>query len=533
MNRLNRILMLVATLTAPVSQAQLLASGDVTGNAAVLWMRADEAGTYHFEVARDPQFSDVVARREVRAAANHGNTAQTEITGLQPATRYHYRVRGIDGPLPREGSFATAPDADTGSSLRLLFGADLGGQGYGRLRADAGLAMDGWPIFKPMASENADLFLALGDMIYSDRPVTAQAPDFPKGNDFQIPKPGPGHVSNADDFRRDWLYHRSDHRYARFLERTPIIATWDDHEIVNDSGGPELTLGPAPEELARDSRLKQGDPSRPRGEFMPWSTTKSKQGRRRSVFFNPVLFRDGRQVMFEYNPIRVLVDPSGTHERRLYRSLRWGKHAEIFMLDVRSYRDPRYRMDSAEHPKSMLGAEQKRWLLDALDKSDATWKLIVSSVPLSIAGGNERDPEGRWYRDAWAAVEPDNPYGYARELDEIVRYIMTRRIRNVLFITGDKHFSNLFAYDPDRDGRIDFHEANIGPLRAGAASGKARVDTTFNPARLATYAGRNAFAYGRLEIDAATAALTVEIRDIDGKPVPDAVLRLPAQTGKP
>lgn len=513
--------------TTPVF-AQLLASGDIGSQSAVLWMRADEPGAYRFEVARDAQFTRIVAHRNVEAAAARDNTAQAEVTGLEPAAQYHYRIARPSGPLPRQGLFTTAPDSSARSGLRLLFGADLGGQGYGRLRADAGLPVDGWPIFKPMAAERADLFLALGDMLYSDRPVTREAPDYPKGNDFQIPKPGPGHVSNAEDFRRDWFYHRSDHRYAHFLEHTPIIATWDDHEIVNDSGGPELTLGPSAEEFARDSRLKQGDPSRPLGEFMPWSTA-GKDGRRRSVFFNPVLFRDGRQVMFEYNPIRVLPDPSGAHERRLYRSLRWGVHAEIFMLDTRSYRDPRYRMDGAERPKSMLGAEQKRWLLDALTNTDATWKIIVSSVPLSIAGGNERDPEGRWYRDAWAAVEPDNPYGYARELNEIVSHIMSRRIRNVLFITGDKHFSNLFAYDPDRDGNVDFHEANIGPLRAGVASGKAEVDPSLNPKRLAMYAGRNKFAYGFLGIEGGSGTLSVEIRDIDGKTVPGGALTLPAR----
>ncbi|MCE3000315.1 MAG: alkaline phosphatase D family protein [Betaproteobacteria bacterium] len=513
---------IVLTASMPAG-AQLLASGDISENSAVLWLRADSAGAYRLELALDSGFSVIAAHAVVQTSGDH--TAQTEISGLKPATRYYYRVRGKSGPLPRTGSFSTAPAASSAANLTLLFGADLGGQGYGRLRADAGLAVDGWPIFKPMAAENADLFLALGDMIYSDRPISSEAPDYPKGNDFQIPKPGPGYVSNAEDFRRDWFYHRSDHRYAGFLERTPLLATWDDHEIVNDSGGPELVLGPEPAELARDPRLKQGDPSRPRGEFMPWSSTSDPAGRRRSVFFNPVLYRDGRQVMFEYNPIRVLPDPSGRHERRLYRSIRWGLHAELILLDTRSYRDPRYRIDRADQPKTMLGAHQKRWLLERLASSDATWKIVVSSVPLSIEGGNERDPQGHWYRDGWAAVEPDNPYGYARELGEIVKHIQDKRIRNVLFITGDKHYSNLFAYDVDRDGRPDFHEANIGPLRAGVASGKAKIDPTLNPRQLATYAGRDRFAYGRLRIDS-QGQLSVEIRDTEGRTVPGGMLDL-------
>jgi alkaline phosphatase D len=122
-------------------------------------------------------------------------------------------------------------------------------------------------------------------------------------------------------------------------------------------------------------------------------------------------------------------------------------------------------------------------------------------------------------------VEPDNPYGYARELAQIVKHIQGKRIRNILFVTGDKHYSNLFAYDVDRDGRPDFHEANIGPLRAGVASGKAKIDPTLNPKQLASYAGRDRFAYGWLKIED-SGQLSVEIRDVEGRTVPGATLRL-------
>lgn len=517
-----------ALLGTPHAAAQLLASGDIGPDSAVVWTRTDHGGAYELEVARDPRFSDVRQRIRLLTSEETGLTAQTTLTGLAPSTRYHYRLRGVSGPLPARGEFSTAPRDDARAPLTLLFGADLGGQGYGRLRADVGLAVDGWPIFKPMAAEKADLFLALGDMMYSDRPIGANAPDreFPKGNAYQIPKPGPGYVTSVDDFRRDWYYHRSDHRFDGFLRATPVIATWDDHEIVNDSGGPELVHGPTAQELARDSRLRQGDPSRPRGEYMPWSTTKDPRGRRSSVFFNPELFHAGRQTMFEYNPIRALADPSGVFERRLYRSVRLGSHAEIIVLDTRSYRDPRYRIDSDAAPKSMLGAMQQKWLLERLEKSNATWKIVVSTVPLSVEGGNEKDPQGHGYRDGWASVVPDNPYGYGRELKAIVTHVMEKGVRNVVFLTGDKHFSNLFAYDPNGDGVVDFHEVNVGPLRAGRASGKLKFDPSLNPTRLYTDAGDAAFVYGRLQVDAATGRLDVELRDVDGETRPGTRLQL-------
>ncbi len=528
---LRRVLFVLAWSLAwvpAVASAQLLASGDIADTSAVLWMQAPATGDYTFEVAQDSEFRQVVARQPVRALDSSGFTAQALVEGLKPATRYHFRVTRAQGPLARSATFVTAPTPSTRAALKLLFGADLGGQGYGRLRDVPGVAIDGWPIFRAMSEEKADLFVALGDMLYSDRPVTAEAPDYPKGNDFQIPKPGPGYVTNVADFRRDWHYHRSDHRYAHFLERTPILATWDDHEIVNDAGGPEMVIGPTAEELARDARLKQGDPSRPRGEHMPWSTTKDPAGRQRSVFFNPELYRAGRQVMFEFNPIRVLPDPSKLEEHRLYRSIRWGKHAEIIMLDTRSYRDPRYRYDTDAQPKTMLGAGQKRWFKSLLESSDATWKIIVTSTPLATEGGNERDPQGHYYRDSWANGADNNPYGYERELREIVDFLRARKIRNVLFLSGDHHYSNLYAFDPDGDGTVDFHEANIGPLRSGPSKGR-KLDRTFNPKVLFSDAGKATFAYGALVIDAATGRLEVEVRGVEGATVPGARLVLEAR----
>lgn len=497
--------------------AQLLAAGDVTPDGAVLWTRTDAPGSYEIEVALDASFAKIVRRAKLNSAENLGLTAQIAVDGLASATRHHYRLRGPGGPLPNVAQFVTAPANDAGVRVRLLVGADLGGQGYGRIRPGTPLGLDGFPIFAAMSAEQADAFIALGDMLYSDRPVTARAPDpgQQKDNDFQIPKPGPGYVSNLEDFRRDWHYHRSDHRYDAFLRRTPIFATWDDHELVNDSGGPELLRGPSSEDLERDPQLRQSDPSRPRNA----------QKRREDVFHNPVLFQAGRQTMFEYNPIRVLTDAPGGFERRLWRSFRWGRHVEVFMLDTRSYRDPRYRFDTEQAPKTMLGSAQKQWLKERLASSDATWKFVVSSVPLSIAGGNARDPQKRIYRDGWANGGDANPYGYERELSEIVGFLRQRAVRNVVFLTGDQHFSNVIAYDPDGDGTIDFHELNMGPLRAGPSAGRA-PDTTFSPKVIFSDRGQASFAYGWIEISE-SGALTAEIRRVDGATASGSRLELP------
>ena len=269
----------------PAAQAQLLATGDPRPDGAVLWARAESPGELRFEISQEAHFEQPVQNLAARFDLSGGLTAQVEVRGLLPGTRYHWRLVRADGtPLLARAGFVTAPVAADKRSVKLLFGADLGGQGYGRLAPGSPGGTTGWPIFEAMRAESADFFIALGDMLYSDRPVTAEAPDktFSKGNAFQLPKPGPGYVNNLDDFRRDWLYHRSEAHIDRFYRGTPLVATWDDHELVNDSGGPELVFGPRPDELARDARLKNSDPSRPRAA----------DKRRQSVFHNPELYRD-------------------------------------------------------------------------------------------------------------------------------------------------------------------------------------------------------------------------------------------------
>lgn len=508
--------------------AQLLATGDPRPDGAVLWARAEGGGELTLELSDEAHFERPLQRLAMRLEAVRDFTAQLDVVGLTPQTRYHWRLVRADGTaLPARASFVTAPLAAERSSVKLLFGADLGGQGFGRLMPGNPSGQTGWPIFEAMRAESADFFVALGDMLYSDRPVTAEAPDkgFAKGNSFQLPKPGPGHVSTLEDFRRDWLYHRGEPHIDRFLRSTPLVATWDDHELVNDSGGKELVHGPRPDELARDSRLTQSDPSRPR----------SSDNRRQSVFHNPALYRAGRQAMFEWNPLPVLNAAAGTDPalapegRRLYRSLRWGSLVEVFMLDTRSERDPRYRIDSDSAPKTMLGAAQVAWLKDSLARSSALWKLIVSSVPLSVAGGNERDAQGRIYRDAWLPVDAGNPYAYGRELRELTTHLRQAGVLNTVFLTGDQHFSNLIAYDPDGDGRIDFHEANIGPLRAGLGAG-GKLDASLNPTRLYTDEGQVEHTYGVLRIDGTSGELVIQFHDVAGKPRAGATLTLAPRT---
>jgi len=96
-------------------------------------------------------------------------------------------------------------------------------------------------------------------------------------------------------------------------------------------------------------------------------------------------------------------------EGKPYRSFRWGKTLEIWLVEGRDFRSPNDMPDGPE--KTIWGAEQKKWLTESLLASDADWKVLVSPTP--IVGpdrGNKADNhaneafshEGNWFRQ-WAA----------------------------------------------------------------------------------------------------------------------------------
>jgi alkaline phosphatase D len=139
----------------------------------------------------------------------------------------------------------------------------------------------------------------------------------------------------------------------------------------------------------------------------------------------------GRQAFLDYWPIR----PSTQDPYRLYRSFKWGKGVEVFLLDCRQYRDPQ--------TKTMLGLEQKQWLLQQLAASSATFKFIVSSVPFS-------DPRG----DKWGE--------YPAERDDILEFIQENKISGVIFLAGDVHHAAVSHMPHDPAVR----EFIFGPLAA-------------------------------------------------------------------
>jgi alkaline phosphatase D len=304
---------------------------------------------------------------------------------------------------------------------------------------------DGYPIFRAMARVPVDFFLFVGDTIYSDH--VCDGPEFVPGSGFV--------AKTLPQYHAKHRYNRADAGLQAYFRQTSVFAIWDDHEVANDFSG---RAGPR----------------------MP----------------------TGRQAFIDYFPIV----PPGEDPGRLYRRFRWGKLLEVFILDTRQYRSANSDVDGPG--KTMLGRAQRRWLVEGVSGSTALWKIVVTSVSLSV-------PTGRGARDSWSNANvwgfPDESgTGFAVERDAILRDLRGRGVKNLVFLAADVHHAELIRHHPSTEW--SFHEFIAGPL--SASLGRPRpLDQALNPRSL--WALGSVENFGVIAVDAAS--LTVRIIDVDGQ----------------
>ena len=394
---------------------QGIAMGDVTSQSAFLWLRTDGPITVQVEWApvaiwdrvskMGTAVAPVVRTPLYTTSQDTDFTLTIPLEGLAPATRYRWYV--FAGTKGREGTSTEARSVARGEFTTLQDAkshAPVTFAWSGDLGGQGRCRRGaaGYPIFDVIRAQQLSFFLFLGDTVYADG-LCPSPPNEP-GADFR--------AATLDEYRARHRDQRAAEALRRFLETTPVYAIWDDHEVRNDFSGPF------------DDRM-------------------------------PI----GRQALREYWPVRVAADDPD----RLYRTVRAGTDLEMFILDTRQYRSRNIDQDGPA--KTMLGEKQLQWLLRGLTESSATWKVIVTTVPLSISKGGSASVPGN---DGWAGG-PGIP-GFERERQVIVDHILGRKVKNVVFLAGDVHHVQANVYDPNGDGTPDFHEFVAGPL--SAVSGK-------------------------------------------------------------
>jgi alkaline phosphatase D len=450
----------------------LVLFGDPQPHSSVVWSRMPGASAMHVRIRTNA----TTAWRKFDAKVEAGDDFAGKITikGLLPSMSYQYELwftgDGIDPERKSTGQFRTGASDQAFVPVHFAWGGDVGGQNICRD------AIDGYPIFGPLGAEKLDFFIALGDMVYEDDTCLA------KGQLGNMQVIGPTQpAAKIEDYWAMWHYNRGDVGLSTVAARQPYVAVWDDHEVLNDFGPGNDTRSEAPYTA---------------GEHML-----------------PI----GLKAFLDENPL--ITDATATP--RLYRTFTYGLHAQVFVLDCRQFRSSNSAKDTASSPKTMLGAEQLAWFLREIGKSKATWKIVISSVPLSLeTGSRERGLDG------WASFDLD--FGYERELRKIVNALYDANVKNVVWLSTDVHFAAGFRYHPiEDDPNWEMYEFVSGPLNAQSFP-KQTLDTSFNPERLfffgPAYVGeprtwaqaKQWFNYGQIDIDR-TGILSVAIKNVDGE----------------
>ncbi len=465
-------------------------AGDVTAHSGLVWVRSDRPARMIVETSATESFRNPRRWRGPLLGSGTDFTGTTRLHGLPAGEQIHYRVLLADPDDPRRtgepvtGTFRTAP-VKRRSGVRFVWSGDLAGQGWG-INEDIG----GYRIFDAMGKLDPDFFLFSGDTVYADGPISATAA-LPDGSVYRnITTEEKAKVAETlAEFRGNHRYNLLDEALRKFNAQVPSIVQWDDHEVRNNW---------YPGQVIADSDTRY--------------TVKSVD----------LLAARATRAFTEYYPVSTL--PTGAREGRMYRVMRHGPLLDVFVLDMRTYRNANSPGTETTDPQGILGAEQLQWLKRELSRSRAVWKVIASDMPLGLVVSDTT--EGRRNVEAVAQGDPGAPLGRELQIAELLRFIKHRRITGTVWLTADVHHTSAQHYQPSRAAFGDFEpfwEFVSGPLNAGAFPAST-LDGTFGPERVFVKAPTASNVspaegyqfFGEVDIDGGSGELTVRLREQDG-----------------
>jgi alkaline phosphatase D len=341
-----------------------VASGDADTNSVIIWTKLDAYSKAEviYEISEDSLFNKIIKSGKVITDSSRDWTIKVLIDGLESGKTYFYRFKYKDKYSP-VGKTKTLPKETNHFRIALLSCQHFSENYF-------------WA-YNYLADDSVDMILFLGDFIYEFNVYRN-----PRRADPTLP------AQDLETYRSKYKIAHSDTFLKLALSRIPIYAIWDDHEVMNDYSGKVMR------------------------------------------YYNPKRLYDAYKAFFEYIPIR------DNDSFRIYRSFKVGNLIDIFLIDGRQYRDemacrptfnPKddcYKVAFSEG-RTLLGKEQKNWLINNLKNSKSIWKLIANNV---------------MFMDLFKDNKPlnvDQWDGYYFEKMEILKNI--KDIKNVIFSAGDTH----------------------------------------------------------------------------------------------
>ncbi|MFF0116702.1 alkaline phosphatase D family protein [Streptomyces prasinus] len=394
-----------ATTAAPVF-LHGVASGDPLPDGVLLWTRVTPAPEatpgsglgpdteVGWAVARDKAFTSVVAKGSTRVTAATDHTVKADVRGLAPATDYWFRFSagGTDSPV---GRTRTAPAADA-AVAGLRFGVvSCSNWEAGHFSSYRHLAARG----------DLDAWLHLGDYVYE----YGSGEYGTRGRTVRAHAPAHEIVTLADYRLRHGTY-KTDPDLQALHAKAPVVAIWDDHEIANDT-------------------WSGGAGNHTEGEEGTWAARQAA----------------AKRAYFEWMPVRPAI--AGT----TYRRLRFGRLADLSLLDLRSFRSQQVSTgDGAvdDPDRTLTGRAQLDWLKSGLSASDTAWRLVGTSVmisPLALGSlpASLLKPVAKLLGlpQEGLALNTDQWDGYTDDRRELLAHLRANEIRNTVFLTGDIHMA--------------------------------------------------------------------------------------------
>ncbi|MFD9605051.1 alkaline phosphatase D family protein [Streptomyces sp. NPDC059970] len=386
-----------------------VASGDPLPDGILLWTRVTPAPdavpgsgrgadtAVRWEVAEDEGFARVVARGATVAKAASDHTVKADVRGLSPATAYWFRFSAGDGTgtFSPTGRTRTAPTA----------GAATPGVRFGVVSCANWESGFFSPYRHLAARADLDAVLHLGDYIYE-----YASGSYPDAKYVVRPHEPKHEILTLADYRTRHGNYKTDTDLQALHATHPVIAIWDDHEFANDawSGGAE---------------------NHTPGTEGSWADRAA----------------GAKQAYFEWMPVRA------STEGTVHRRLRFGNLADLHLLDLRTFRSQQSTIGngSVDDPdRTITGRAQLDWLKSGLAGSDATWKLVGTSVMISpVAFGSvpahllEPLAELLGLPTEGLAVNVDQWDGYTDDRKELIAHLRDRSITNTVFLTGDIHMA--------------------------------------------------------------------------------------------
>ncbi len=133
----------------------------------------------------------------------------------------------------------------------------------------------------------------------------------------------------------------------------------------------------------------------------------------KTKFMGDFTFEQGLAIFLEQVPM----------SERTYRTFRWGRDLQIWLVEGRDFRSPNTMPDGPD--KTIWGKEQKAWFKQTVQESDATFRILCSPTPI-VGPDRTNKHDNHSNKD------------FKHEGDELREFIS--RQKNMYIICGDRHW---------------------------------------------------------------------------------------------